>query len=77
MSRRHRLILLLTSACGAFVLLCPVGGKGPTAQLRPIVSAAPPLYADSVGQGSEDPVMTALRREANLALGQLRVRQDP
>jgi hypothetical protein len=75
MSFRHRLILLLTSACGAFVLLCPVGGNSPTAKLGPIVSAAPPLDADSAGPGLEDPVMNALRREANLALGQLRARE--
>jgi len=76
MSSRH-LILLLTSACGAFALLCPVGGHAPTANLGSIVSAAPPLDADSAGPAAEDPAMSALHSEASLALGQLRGRRTP
>ena len=77
MSSRHRLILLLTSACGAYALLCPVGGHAPTANLGSIVSAAPPLHAESAGPAAEDPAMRALLGEATLALGQLRAREIP
>jgi len=77
MSSRRRLILLLTSAFGAVALLCPVGGRGPTASLGSVVSAAPPLEAESAAPASEDPAMRALRAEATLALGQLRARETP
>jgi len=76
MSFRHRLILLLTSACGAVALLCPVGGLGPTASLGPIVSAAPPLFAAGAAAGEDSALMNALRLEAGLALGQLQGRGD-
>lgn len=75
MTSRHRMILLLTSAFGALVLFCPVSGNSPMANLGPIVSTAPPLFTPSPETGSDDSsVMNALRREAGLALGQLRAR---
>jgi len=76
MSFRHRLILLVSSAFGAVALLCPVGGLGPAAPLGPIVSAAPPLFADGAAAGDDSALMNALRAEAGLALGQLQGRGD-
>jgi len=75
MTSRHRMILLLTSAVGALVLFCPVSGNSPMANLGPIVSTAPPLFATgTLVESGDSPVMDALRHEAGLALGQLQAR---
>ena len=76
---RHRLILLAATAFCAVALLCPLGVRtSTTAALSPLASAAPPLF-DAAGSpaGDDNAVMSALRREANLALGQLRGRELP
>lgn len=76
---RHRLILLVTTAFCAVALLCPLGIRtSTTAALSPLASAAPPLFDAAGGPaGDDNAVMNALRREASLALGQLRGRELP
>ncbi len=70
MSSRQRLILLVATACCAALLLCPLG-TGTTSGLRPLTSAAPPLF-DAAAPQADNPDMDALRHEASVALGQLR-----
>jgi hypothetical protein len=78
-SSRHRLILFVTTACCAALLLCPLGGRAPNpAALGPLASAAPPLFgATAIPAGDDNAAMSALHREATLALGQLRGRAVP
>lgn len=69
MSGRRKSIFLMCTVIGALAVLTPSPQRG----LAPIESAAPP-YGHSVA--ALDPVeeagMAALRRQANLALAQLR-----
>lgn len=77
---RHRLILFVTTACCAALLLCPFGGRMPNpATLGPLASSAPPLFGAIAIPAADDQAaaMTALHREATLALGQLRGRAAP